>query len=98
MIKVFRNRTGDRKPLNVGLLAPGDALESDLVAALRTRSGRVFVEQLLSGSGLSTLYEWVRTGRLVGAGEGPSSAAIVARAREGEESVSEAVAARHRWR
>lgn len=68
---------------NVGF-APGDALESDLVAALRTRSGRVFVEQILSGSGLSTLYEWVRTGRLVGADEGPSSAEIVERARKGE--------------
>ncbi len=68
---------------NVGF-APGDALESDLAATLRRRSGRVFLEQVLSGSGFQTLYAWVRTGRLVGAGEGPSSAEIVARAREGE--------------
>ncbi len=68
---------------NVGF-APGDVLESDLAAALRRRSGRAFVEQILSGSGLQTLFGWIKSGALVEPGEGPSTESIVARARDGE--------------
>jgi glucokinase len=68
---------------NVGF-APGDAFEGELAEALRARGGRVFVEQVLSGSGLRMLYGWMHARTVDDEPRQPSAESIIARARDGE--------------
>lgn len=71
-------------------LAAGDEAEWELLRRVRARHGDAEAERVLSGPGLSTLYELLGDGERHG-GEAARAEEVVERAREGEEAAVAAV-------